>query len=101
MPYHFSSVVKTVFTLSITLKNRRETNVFVMKIEENTFNVISQHRGIWLWYSHVSLYPGVDAASNNTVKKSAGSAGPSSMLSCGEGGRGGLHPQCGQHHQEG
>ena len=47
-----------------------------MKIEENTFNVISQHRGIWLWYSHVSLYPGVDAASNNTVKKSAGSAGP-------------------------
>lgn len=72
-----------------------------MKIEENTLNVISQHRGIWLWYSHVSLYPGVDAASNNTVKKSAGSAGPSGMLSCGEGGRGGRHPQCGQHHQEG
>ena len=72
-----------------------------MKIEENTFNVISQHRGIWLWYSHVSLYPGVDAASNNTVKKSAGSAGPSSMLSCGEGGRGGRHPQYGQHHPEG
>ena len=69
-----------------------------MKIEENTFNVISQHRGIWLWYSHVSLYPGVDAASNDTVKKSAG---PSSMLSCGEGGRGGRNPQCGQHHQEG
>ena len=40
-----------------------------MKIEENIFNVIPQHRGIW--YSEVSIHPSVAAPVPAMMKNQA------------------------------
>ena len=47
----------------------RRVYCIFMKIEENTFNVIPQHRGIW--YSEVSIHPSVAAPVPTMMKNQA------------------------------